>query len=435
LTIPAANASKHPAQAANSPRLRVLFTEGASLSARQTLYPLGPLYDIDVMDPDPLCQCRFSSYVGRYFRSPSFSREPAEFLRFLAGLVRQRKYDVLLPTHDQVYILSRFRDAFTTHIGLALPAFDAMERMQSKTAFSRLLSELDLPQPRFAVVRSRDDLQRDWEYPFYLKLAHSTAGGGVFRIEDRRELDRRLDDVQRRGLFGNGSEALVQQPALGVLCSVQAVFNQGAMLGVHCLEAQRMGVGGMQTVRTSADHPAVREHVALIGSHLGWHGPLFIDYFYDRARAQPQYIECNPRMGETVNAMLSGVNLPQLVLQISAGLSPPPAPLGRFGTRTYNLLMILMSLGYEGRGRAALLREIQDYRRGRGLYENSEDEITRPKDDPLSRLPRIWVTGQLLAWPGIARRFVAKTVDNYSLTESATESIKSLPLNLLDGAF
>jgi hypothetical protein len=97
--------------------------------------------------------------------------------------------------------------------------------------------------------------------------------------------------------------------------------------------------------------------------------------------------------------------------------------------------MILMSTAYDGGGRAALLREINECRRGHGLYEAGEDEITRPREDRLSRLPRLWVTAQLLAWPGIAKRIVDKTVENYSLPERATESIKALPLDLLDNAF
>ena len=44
----------------------------------------------------------------------------------------------------------------------------------------------------------------------------------------------------------------------------------------------------------------------------------------------------------------------------------------------------------------------------------------------------MWITLQLLAWPGLARRIVAKTVENYSLPERATEAVKSLPLDLLD---
>src|SRR5262245_53619659 len=128
-------------------RLRILFTEGASLSARQTLYPLGHSHQIDVCDPDLLCQSWFSWLVRWRFPSPSFNRKSEKFLRFLAGKIRKHHYDVLLPTHEQVYLLSRFRDALTPHVGLALPEFSALERLQNKAEFSRLLQELDLPQP------------------------------------------------------------------------------------------------------------------------------------------------------------------------------------------------------------------------------------------------------------------------------------------------
>jgi hypothetical protein len=248
-------------------------------------------------------------------------------------------------------------------------------------------------------------------------------------------LDRVLDALEGKGLFDGRSEAIVQRPARGVLSTVQAVFNRGQMIGVHSIESRRLGVGGMSTARTSADHAVVREHVTRIGRHLGWHGALFIDYFHDQQTGRPEYIECNPRVGETVNAMRSGINLPQLLVQISRGETPTPAPLGRIGVRTHNLLMILMSLAYEGRSRGALVREIQECASRRGLYENGDDELTRPREDPLSRLPRIWVTLQLLAWPGIAKRIVAKTVENYSLPEKATETIKSLRLDLLDNEF
>ncbi|MEX2310581.1 MAG: hypothetical protein WD738_23645 [Pirellulales bacterium] len=418
-----------------SARLRILFTEGASLSARQTLYSLGPYYDIEVIDPDPLCQCRFSSYVRRFIRSPSFSRQPVEFLRFLAALVRERRYDVLLPTHEQVYLLSRFRDAFTAHVGLALPEFAALERLQNKAHFSRLLAELDLPQPETVILRSPAELDQPWSFPLYLKLAHSTAGGGVFFIEDREALRRRAEELERSGRLTPNTEMLVQQPARGVLSTVQAVFNRGEMIGVHCFEARRLGVGGMSTARTSADHAIVREHVERLGKHVGWHGAFFIDYFFDRDSGRPQYIEANPRVGETVNAWLSDINLAELLVQVSAGKSPPRAPLGRVGVRTHNLLMILMSMAYDGHGRTALLREIYRCLKGQELYDSGEDEITRPREDPLSRLPRFWITTQLLAWPGIARRIVAKTVENYSLPEAATERIKELPLNLLDAEF
>ena len=134
-----------PAAKTDAPRTverpRILFTEGASLSARQTLYPLGG-HCIRSMSAIRI-RCASVGSPGSFggdFLSPSFSEEAGtEFLRFLARKIRTHHYDVLLPTHEQVYLLSRFRDAFTPHVGLALPEFSALERMQNKAEFSRLL--------------------------------------------------------------------------------------------------------------------------------------------------------------------------------------------------------------------------------------------------------------------------------------------------------
>ena len=336
------NGTKNGSPLSEGERLHILFTEGASLSARQTLYTLGGRHEIDVMDPDSLCQCRCSSFVSRFFRSPSFSKQPAEFLRFIGELNRKRKYDVVLPTHEQVYLLSRFRDSVSQRVGLAMPPFASLERMQNKAEFGRLLTELGLPQPETVSIRTRTDLDRTWQYPFYLKLPHSTAGSGVFVVEGRDELERRIQDLEQKRLIDGKSEVLVQQPAKGVLSTVQTVFNRGELIGVHMFEARRLGVGGMSTARISVYHAIVREHVAKIGKHLDWHGAFFIDYFYDSASGQPEYIECNPRIGETVNAMLSGVNLPELLVRDLAGESPQPQPPGRQGVLTHNILMILM---------------------------------------------------------------------------------------------
>jgi predicted ATP-grasp superfamily ATP-dependent carboligase len=330
--------------------------------------------------------------------------------------------------------LSRFREAFTPHVGLALPEFDSQQRLQNKAEFSRLLDELRLPQPETTIVRTTAELRREWQYPVYLKLAHSTAGGGVFYIESTAAMRERIERLEADGLLRGDAEALVQQPARGVLATVQAVFNHGQLIGVHCFESRKLGVGGMSTARTSADHPTVREHAARIGEHLAWHGAFFLDYFHDATSGRPEYIEANPRVGETVNAMLSGINLPQLLVRTSLGENSPRAPLGRFGVRTHNALMILMSLAYEGGGRAALLRELRRIIAGDEPYFQGEDELTRPREDRLSVLPFVYTVGQLLAWPRMAKRIVAETVGGYSLPQEMTEQIQALSLDVLADA-
>ena len=71
------------------------------------------------------------------------------------------------------------------------------------------------------------------------------------------------------------------------------------------------------------------------------------------------------------------------------------------------------------------------YRSGLVRWNSGCDELIRPAEDWMSRLPRFWIILQLLAYPGIARRIVAKTIENYALPESATEAIKRLPVDSL----
>jgi predicted ATP-grasp superfamily ATP-dependent carboligase len=416
-------------------RLKILMTEGASLSARHSLYVLGQQHDVHIIDPNPLCQCRFSSLAASWRRSPHFAKEPADFMRFLAGQLRDHQYDVVLPPHEQVYLLSRFRQLIGQLAGIALPDFAAIELMQNKAHFARTLNELGLPQPSTQFVASANQLAADWQYPFYLKLAHSTAGAGVFLIANRAQLDKLAAQLEADGRLGAGSEAVVQQPAQGNQATVQAVFDHGRLVAVHCFDARQLGVGGMSSARTSADHPVVRDHVAQLGAHLGWHGALFIDYFYDQQSGQPQYLECNPRVGETVNAWLSGVNIAEQLVRLSVGEPVDEPRVGQVGVRTQSFLMILITAAYQGASRGELWRQWRAWRRGEGLYENAQDELTRPGDDPLSRLPLWYIGSQLLLWPGLAKSIVKQTVDNYSLPESATERIRQLDVETFRADF
>lgn len=425
------------AESRKSNPIKVLLTEGSSLSARQTLYGLATGYTVDILDPDPLCQCRFSRLVRRWHRCPSFSRDPEAYLRFLLERLRAERYDVLLPTHEQVFLLARFREQVGRHVGIALPSFEAMERLQSKADFCRLLDELGLPYPATTIVRSPAELEAATEFPCYVKLAHSTAGSGVRRVEHREDLRRAADEFERLGLFNGQSETLVQAVAAGVQSTVQAVCDRGRVVAAHCFEARQIGVGGMSSARIGAAHPVVFEHVERLVAHVGWHGALFIDYFYDAASGQPQYIEANPRIGETVNALLCGANLPAALVEVSLGREAPsaPAPAERRRRRTHSGFMILMALAEKGATRRSLLAKKLRQWTGQGLYEDSQDDLTRPRDDWMSLLPAWFVTAQLLARPASAHRMIKKTVDNYSLPDAAVRRVRELSAAEVEAVF
>jgi hypothetical protein len=82
--------------------LRVLVSEGSSTSAREAITILGRSgHDIEVCDPSPWCLSRFSGLVRKFHRCPGLRDDPAGYLAFIKQRLADRKFDVLLPTHEQ----------------------------------------------------------------------------------------------------------------------------------------------------------------------------------------------------------------------------------------------------------------------------------------------------------------------------------------------
>lgn len=417
-----------PSAPVRKTRMKILLPEGSSMSARDIVFALGREHTIDVLDPSPVCQLRFSSLVRRWYRCPSYSREPQAYLAYLLQRLRAETYDVLLPTHEQTYLLSRFHDQIRPYVGLAVPEFEAVEQLQSKAAFARLLERLEIPAPPTRIVSSREALEQHAEFPCFMKVDFSTAGNGVRPVRDAAELRSVADDFEAAGFFAGNNEILIQQAAIGFQCTALAIFDSGRMLACLPFQIRKPGVGGWGMNGESIDHPDVLRHVRQIGGHLGFHGALFVDYFYDPARQQPQYIEANPRFGAAYFPRLCGLEFGQTLLDLSLGRSVQPLGDPKFGIRYHQGFLMLISAAKSGANRRELLRELWDAFRRQGFYTNSTDTITDVRQDPLSLIPALAVTLLLLASPQMSHWLVRRTLENYTLPTSGVRAIRAMRL-------
>src|SRR5450755_1822102 len=173
-------------QRAERAPIRILLSEGSSLSARQTITALGLCgYTIDVCDPNPLCISRFSRFVRHIYRCPAVGTDPLGYLDFVLQQLTQERYDVLLPVHEQAFLFAKVRDRLPVGVGVALAAFDAFLQVQGKVAFAGLMERLSLPQPITHIVRSNAELGRLITSPTISKLitARQDRASGVLRIE------------------------------------------------------------------------------------------------------------------------------------------------------------------------------------------------------------------------------------------------------------
>ena len=72
------------------------------------------------------------------------------------------------------------------------------------------------------------------------------------------------------------------------------------------------------------------------------------------------------------------------------------------------------------------MRTIEEDIRGRGIFAESREDLTPVRLDPPSLIPLVVVTGQLLLRPRAAQHLKAGTVNAYSLTVTAVETIVAL---------
>jgi hypothetical protein len=168
-----------------------------------------------------------------------------------------------------------------------------------------------------------------------------------------------------------------------------------------------------------------------LGNYLWWHGALAIDYFFNPATGQPTYIEANPRLVEPMNATLSGVNLAEILVRLSLGESftrgsRGPIQTGRFGVRSHSLMATLLGIAGRGGSRLQLVSEATHAVFKRGVYKDSQEDLTPLKKDWQSLIPLALVGLRLLINPARAQQIAGRAVSTYALTPMAVEKINSL---------
>jgi predicted ATP-grasp superfamily ATP-dependent carboligase len=380
--------------------LRVLLSEGSSTSAREVITVLGLAgHIVEVCDPSPVCLGSFSRFVSRFHRCPGLRDDPAGYLAFVEKLLVERAFDVLLPVHEQGFAFARVKGRFETRVGLALPVFESYRTAHSKAGFSRLLDELRLPQPATRIVTSSSELRDAVRFPCVVKTSIGTASRGIWFVRDDNGLTQALQDLGAKDAFAG--EVLVQDLVAGATEKAQAIFSRGKLLGFHAYRQIAAGVGGGEAIKHSVERPEVRADVATIGERLGWHGALSVDTIMPEEGSH-LFIDCNPRLVEPMSAYLAGLDLVDLLLRVSLGKTPEPAPDSSEGVRTHLAMQALLGCAARGGTRREIFREYMRVTARRGPYAGSIEELTPVRSDWISAVPLAMAAFALLANPKLA---------------------------------
>jgi predicted ATP-grasp superfamily ATP-dependent carboligase len=404
--------------------LRLLVSEGSSTSGREAVTILGLSgHHVEICDPSPWCLGRYSRFVKKFHRCPPLRDDPEAYLAFIEALLASRRFDVLLPTHEQGFLFARVQERFAGKVALASPPFDSYRTAHSKAGFSRLLNELGLPQPPTVIVTSEKELRAASRFPAVIKTSIGTASRGVWFVRDPRELDEAVRELIAADAFSN--EVLVQDFVAGTTEKAQSVVCRGELAGFHAYRGIALGVGGGEAIKESVSRPQVRAMLKKIGQRLAWHGALSIDYLMREDDPMPLLIDCNPRLVEPMSAYLAGTDLVGLLLQISRGEMPAPLPASREGVRTHLAIQALLGVAARSGSRRALLRECWRLLRGRDVYASSREEMTPVNLDWFSAVPLATTAMLLLARPQAANALARGGFGAHLLSRDSIRKIES----------
>ena len=385
--------------------MRVLVTDGSSLAARQAITELARRgAEVEVVDPGPIPLARFSRLVRRVHRVPAYGRDPWGWLEATLRVLDDGGHEVLFAAHEQTAVLALAADRVGA--AMAVPSFEALRRVQDKAGACAVLAEAGLRQPRRAAGP-----------PAYVKARIGTASAGVVRAEDDAAFRAAIERL------GGEDEVVIQEPVDGPVAMVQAVYDRGRLVAHHANLRVRDGADGGASNKESVHVPGLRDDLERLGSTLDWHGAMSLDAVL--TAAGPSYIDVNPRLVEPANARRAGVDLVGALVDLALGRPVAPAPEGRAGVRTHQLLIAALGAAQRGEGRRGVVSELAQALRHRGPYAGSVEELTPVRGDPLAAVPVAAVAAVLLASPGAYSWFTGGAVSNYALTAEAWREIVS----------
>jgi hypothetical protein len=243
--------------------------------------------------------------------SPRF--DPTAFIASLSQAIRRHAIDLVVPTCEEVFYLSRYRHALPSTCRILADDFDKLRSLHSKWDFLQLSSECGGNPPPSALVHSIGEAS-DWAKgaPVVLKPEFSRFGVHVRLYPDGIPADAsELADMGRWVVqhYRNGQE----------LCSY-SVADQGRLVA-HAVYLPKYRLKRSSSYYF-AHHASARiaAFAARFVARQRFTGQISFDWI-DAGSDSPAVIECNPRAisgvhlfgtGDLLPAALAGA-LPELV--------------------------------------------------------------------------------------------------------------------------
>lgn len=309
--------------------------------------------------------CRLSGWsqsVAATLRVPSPRYAPQAFVARLNAVIRRHAIDLVVPTCEEVFYLSRYRDQLPAQVRVLADRFDTLRILHSKWEFIGAASGCGAVVPDSCRVATLAEA-RAWagREPVVLKPEYSRFGVHVRVYPEG--LPANVPELEVAGAW------VAQRYHAGTeLCSY-AVADRGRLL------AHAVYRPGYRIRRSSSYYfdpcrsPRIRDFVAAFVAKMDFTGQISFDWIQGED-GEVTVIECNPRATSGLHLFTQTDALPAaLAGEGNACIEPDNAQAAMIAS-----LMLSVGLA-QALGSAGLGRWWRDYQRARDVIAVAGDGL------------------------------------------------------------
>jgi predicted ATP-grasp superfamily ATP-dependent carboligase len=288
-------------------------------------------HSIIAADYIPHSMTFFSKYVSKKFLYPSPYSAPNDFLCTIKEKIAQYGIDVLIPIHEETFLMAKHAGELQEMTHVAVPDYKAILLVHGKDSLYELLKSLHILTPKTIPLSqiSHYEEVRDL-FPGRVALKPRQGGGnwGIHALDPGENYKPQIENYLESNGIDKNRILLQEWIPIDKKYSHVVIYQNGEMVqdfaDIH-LRDFPLG-GGAGCLRVTCDPGPMTDISKRLFNQLGWHGIAEVEYVTHAETGAYYLIEINPRVWGGVNsAITSGLDIAEILICVALGKQVEPA--------------------------------------------------------------------------------------------------------------
>lgn len=256
------------------------------------------------------------------------SENPQLFVDALLQEVSTTHYDLLFPTFEETFLVSRFRDLFSKYTNVLVSDYNLFMKLHHKGSLTRMAKDLGIPVPPTWQPENIVELERlagEVPFPAIIKLPDVNNSLGLTVVESKKQLVQKYKSLVKFFRLSKDRMPLIQKAIEGDLLFSLFLANHGETVGTLIYKPLRMFPegGGTAFYRESIRNNIAEKSGMKLIEKIRWHGFIGFDFILDPQTQEPCLIDANPRTSPAFQTgEVAGVDFTQMAIDLCRDKKP-----------------------------------------------------------------------------------------------------------------